>query len=431
MSSKSDEDWSIISSSSDIDDERSTTSSVTASNGDHSQAETSDHGNHVNQDSSIGTLRLPNINSTGKSPQGEDVKGINGVEFGSESEDNTTDSSVVKLESNNKYGSNDNERPIDNIINFYESLSSNTVRLHKSIKQKSDDIYKHLAKQRLIDLNNFIEGQQDHDPSHVSIDGGIKCRRMVADLAHNCNNWLEGHSEYLIYFMVLSVSIGYSLNKLYSYYTYQEPESMYDTFLIKSQDIFDSLFYEQKVKKTFLFTTKDKQLRFSNNFYDLNNYFHSFRFNDWLFLAKNSVMQNYHRLLTNGDKFLINGRQFLNHSQRLSSDLWSKVSFDNYKLSPKDLVVKYQYHSGLVLSHVNNVSSVILNNTIDLFNNSVKAVDDLGIINKLGTIKSLGVQIMQSAQNYNYNYDQHLMSIKQTVIQSFLWLDTQLNNLVQ
>lgn len=428
MSSKSDEDWSIISSSSDIDDERSTTSSLTTGNGDGSQVEASDHVNQVNQDSSIGTLRLPNINSTGESTEGDDVKEIKESE--SESEDNTTDSSVDKLESDS-CGYGDNERPIDNIINFYESLSSNTVRLHKSIKQKSDDIYKHLAKQRLIDLNNFIDGQQDHNPAHLSIDGGKKCRRMVADLAHNCNNWLEGHSEYLIYFMVLSVSIGYSLNKLYSYYTYQEPESMYDTFLIKSQDIFDSLFYEQKTKKTFLFTTKDKQLRFSNNLNDLNNYFHSIRFNDWLFLAKNSVMQNYRRLLTNGDKLLINGRHILNHSQKLSSDLWSKVSFDNYKFSPKDLVVNYQYHSGLVLSHVNRFSGVILNNTSDLFNNSVKVVDDLGIVDKLGTIKSLGVQIMQSAQNYNYNYDERLMSIRQTVFQPFLWLDTQLNNLVQ
>lgn len=208
-----DEDWSIISSSSDMDDDHSTSSSVIGNNRNLSPEQDKTV-------SSVGTLKLPIITpdcdagvkyEAPKSPEKPKVEPI--VEDSPQAED----------------------RNIDNVIKFYENLSIRTGKWNDTIKQKSSDFYQNVAKLRLEQFGKLIsskdavdvmsnnkgetmdmdsEGDIDitEDIVNATLEASLydEHERKTSDncivLSFEClQEFLEDNSEYMFYYFVTSI----------------------------------------------------------------------------------------------------------------------------------------------------------------------------------------------------------------------------------
>ncbi|CUM55406.1 unnamed protein product [Debaryomyces fabryi] len=258
-----DEDWSIISSSSDMDDDQSTGSSALGS----SKELSLDQDKEV---SSVGTLKLPVIApdfettsriETAKSPKKPIVEPI--------------------IEDT----SHDEDRHIDNVIRFYENLSFKTGKWNDSIKQKSSEFYQNVAKLRLEQFNKFISSKDAIDTASDKASDNNDVKRDVGaldivDIAEaqreltddrkcksNCGfklaalqDFMEENSEYLFYYFVSSILGVVSLLGLYynvnwnSILSHQKqlptPSvlmttlSYFDQTALKCRNYLEGLFYE-------------------------------------------------------------------------------------------------------------------------------------------------------------------------------------------
>lgn len=209
-----DEDWAIISSSSDMEDEQSTGSSIS---GDRKRASV-DHDNNL---SSVATLKLPVMKPTNESTKDANAQ-----------HDQKGPETVTEPESDDKR--------IDRVINFYEDLSLKTERLNNSIKQRSNDLYNSVAKLKLDQFNRFISSNDtaeavDGEVSSLEQDGNGEVVKDESDLKapHNecmikktssyyvnmffndLQDFLDDNSEYLIYYFATGIIGMISLIGLY------------------------------------------------------------------------------------------------------------------------------------------------------------------------------------------------------------------------
>lgn len=172
MIKPSDEDWSIISSSSDLDEERSTSSSADVSGVPPESADLQTSGvddeNENDQDDDVSQSHITDtshLQSTILKEKSPTDSCANTPIFPhlSASVDKTVGepNKVFDNDSNNTKEPAESEKPVARIISFYENLSQNTLKLHKSIKHQSDQLYKNVAKQRLMVLNRYVQPNGD------------------------------------------------------------------------------------------------------------------------------------------------------------------------------------------------------------------------------------------------------------------------------
>lgn len=187
MSRSTDEDWSIISSSSDVDDDQSTTSSHDLTL-DHQNDPLDLAENRKEPRSSISsftTFKLPSIysrsNSSGSKNDAETViepettndgfqKGDSidtGIDAGLMGETNSLYAASVSSLSEETNSDSESEQDlcdpeklaesaISSKINFYENLS----KINESIKQSSTNFYSNFAKVKIDQLNKYIADQR-------------------------------------------------------------------------------------------------------------------------------------------------------------------------------------------------------------------------------------------------------------------------------
>lgn len=246
----SDEDWSIISSSSDADEDHSISNSVTSV-----KIESDNDSSYLGDKSisSVATLKLPRMSSSSSKGYINDKN----------QESNTSKSPKV----------------IQN-IKFYESLS----RLNNSIKKTSFDFYENIAKLKLQQFNNYIHNDDVDDDLKVCVKGDLTPEDNTIETTDNsqpsdraCSllksfkdnflhpfsnliTCLENNSEYLLYyFIAIAVTLGSStfLYCRYSNYFFpvKETEKISFTSLYAQRlyGIWDKIIYDTKEPTPHLF----------------------------------------------------------------------------------------------------------------------------------------------------------------------------------
>lgn len=288
------EEWSIISSSSEMEEDRSSTSSsrgsgeygevlrqeIGGSSDEHQSV--SDHTDpfydhdHADPEESVRTLRLPSLGA------GSGYGGSGGVIVGDNSGEDQLNDDGNTVTGDNE-GVNSREVPlrsIARIIDFYENLSANTLRLHQSIKHQSglmyqqltgtvptgsvnDNIIKEEEQEQVHDVFQGDETQSDEkDAVMAKIDQQMllcnndttnsKYSVRFSDVKSKLNQVIGANSEYLIYFVMATVLASYSSVKLFQYITaVSEPEPT--NALFKFWGPLDSVFFEQVQTKPWFF----------------------------------------------------------------------------------------------------------------------------------------------------------------------------------
>lgn len=291
-----DEDWSIISSSSDMDDDQSTSSSILES----SRNLSPEQDKSV---SSVGTLKLPII-----SPD-NDVSGRPELAAGPRKP--IVRPIVEKI-------TQAEDRHIDNVIRFYESLSNTTGKWNDSIKKKSSEFYQNIAKLKLEQIGKFISSRDsvdaantderkentpadvvvasDEDRATVSLHNPGKSSTTCFGHTFDCiQNSLDNNSEYVLYYLVSGILGISSLIVLYyninwSGISYHEKQPPYPSIFSVSQDYvakvaldcktyLEDIFYEDSYPASNFFglypVTPSKTIRLSRklNFWKESNIF--------------------------------------------------------------------------------------------------------------------------------------------------------------
>lgn len=263
----SDEDWSIISSSSEIDDERSNLSVL----GDE-QSETTPSGD---LDHEID----PQVNSRDTSTESQ-LESTNEFQT-TESIDTsiTNDASVQTLKLPQNVNSRRNstlkneDRPVQRIIDFYEHLADNTVKLHETIKFQSDRLYHQYAT------------KPDENDETLTTESLFPIKSVTCQKVSKC---LEANSEYLIYHLVLILALflgtAFGSVKVFKYMSYKEPETFYSSV----SNMWDSLVYTSVPRSAWSlpFSQKPKKLRAVLYWNELSG-------SDTVFLIKNSIKGAY------------------------------------------------------------------------------------------------------------------------------------------
>lgn len=241
----SDEDWSIISSSSDFD-ERSSNASV---NGDDkndfegviknesdsfNDSEVTQLIKEIEEQGSIGSLRLPNL--SGPSLRQSSFGSDSGTKMDIKSDLVRSDATITTHQV--KSDGNEADKSVDKIISFYESLSANTLKLHKSIKEQGENLYTN----KLKDLRLKFDSA------------------MFDSVYQSVSNWMLVNSQYLIYLSIIPSSI--MIYVLYSrlLVTEEPPQDFWNYSMYKSRQVFNDLIYEENVS---WFGTKSKKNRFA------------------------------------------------------------------------------------------------------------------------------------------------------------------------
>ena len=366
-----DEDWSIISSSSDMDDDQSTGSSALGN----SKELSLDQDKEV---SSVGTLKLPVIapdfettskSETIKSPKKPIVEPI--IDDSSQYED----------------------RHIDNVIRFYENLSFRTGKWNDSIKQKSSEFYQNVAKLRLEQFNKFISSKDAIDAASNKADedngdkGDVEASDVVnVDLAEaqpdenngrkckaNCvylkfdglQDFMDDNSEYLFYYFVSSILGVASLIGLYYNinwnsvlcYRKQLPTpsvfmttlSYFDKTAVKCKTYLEDLFYEDSYPTSKYFglyqVTPSKTIKFSKKMnlwkeYDLA------RLNDWLHIMKQQGIINFKAWCNH----------FTQNTQNQAAELINSWHYfkQRYIVNPYDLISREIHQGSRYIKLANN-----------------------------------------------------------------------------
>lgn len=210
----SEEDWSIISSSSEVDEGHSTESS-NEEEGNNSMLNM--EGEERNSFSSVGTLRIPFLKSSmsSNSPHSPDKEEKKGGGISENADDNK----------------------IQGAINFYENLSMGTERLNLSIKETSNQLYQNVRtrfgskNEAYRDLNS---DRKEDDSGKILYPREVITGLFTSEVSWNqkteklrylfCNNFLfslqkmiEKNSEYLIYYVfgiVFAIFSGFVAYKL-------------------------------------------------------------------------------------------------------------------------------------------------------------------------------------------------------------------------
>lgn len=347
-----DEDWSIISSSSDMDDDQSTGSSALGS----SKELSLDQDKEV---SSVGTLKLPVI-----APDFETASKIEATK----SPKKPIVEPIIDDSSQNE------DRHIDNVIKFYENLSYKTGKWNDSIKQKSSEFYQNIAKLRLEQFNKFISSKDaldvasnkaeedngdkadfkksdivDVDPAEAQPDqkSSRKCKENCVYLKfEGLQDFMEDNSEYLFYYFVSSIlgvasliGLYYNINwKSVLCYRKQLPTpsifmatlSYFDKTAFKCKTYLEDLFYEDSYPTSKYFglyqMTPSKTIKFSKKMNMWKEYDFA-RLNEWLRVMK--------------QKGIINFNASYNHiTQNQAADLinlWHHFK-QRYIVNPFDLI---------------------------------------------------------------------------------------------
>lgn len=271
------EEWSIISSSSEMEEDRSSNSSM----GDTEEtplldrmvehlvdaSDTTDQSDdHADPEGSVGTLKLPNIRSIP----------------GSMIKEHPLDD-IEEVEHHELKG-------ISKIIEFYENFSANTLKLHQSIKHQSDLMYQQLTRS----TTDIPDKEVEDDATQAS---KVEQVTLYNNYVNHCkglktkvNRFVGDNSEYLIYFVMATILASYSTVKLFQYWTaVVEPEpSFVDNFMSS----LDSILFEQvDNKQWFGKVKKTKQIRFGTQF---NALYQKLSSGDYIFLLRNSLKQYYH-----------------------------------------------------------------------------------------------------------------------------------------
>ncbi|EGV65874.1 hypothetical protein PSN45_003322 [Yamadazyma tenuis] len=404
MSKTSDEDWSIISSSSDMEDERSnsgdeietpsasvpgsTIQAITTTSIDsplteyaHNHSYVDDSDDLLAAESSIQTLRLPKTLSTPAS--------LNTSQMVSRGTSANLGLQVPPQRSE--------EKPVKRAIEFYESLTANTFKLHESIKHQSDKLYHQLTKHQTIEdeLDQFeTEGTPLSTIKTQTTTDGIQYQYPASQVM---SKWLESNSEYLIYFAVFTVASVVSLIKVYTTLTYKEPVPKYPNIW----DTIDTFFYDQQVSTSWFFkSSKTKQLK-------LAKYYDELRIGDMMFLAKNSATQWSEVVVSTASCWLKNAdelrKQFI--TQEKASAVWCEA----HKLSNLVTVQSIELSNNLQ-AKVNKVSVAVD------FSSKINTVAEMSEKLYEQYIKNFGRQV-GSSLNYLWNDSQRTSAkiIKETL----------------
>jgi len=261
MSKYSVEDWAIISSSSDLDDE-SHNDRLLEVDSIHLEfdTETCDPSYPRDSVSSITTFKLPRVDDSNKVDDGSSSN--NNIESNIESSKCSVDQSDLEPDFPSSQSlPNDNDipvsqSPISSKIKFYENLSS----LNESIKQKSDDFYQNFAKYKLDQLNNYISRDQIAYNNDVDHSGNDDTVIVSADIlapktsvsafqqvfvSHPVRfflRFLENHSKYLYYyaFVVCAIVASAAVYGMPSFIVNKKESTTLD----KIYDVWDKMMYE-------------------------------------------------------------------------------------------------------------------------------------------------------------------------------------------
>lgn len=277
----SEEDWSIISSSSEVDESQADESHSTESSNE-------EEGNismqnmerdERNSFSSVGTLRIPFLKS-------------------SMSSNNTNSFDKIEKQDDLVSTNTDNNK-IQGAINFYENLSTGTERLNLSIKETSNQLYQNVRtrfgtnKEVCNGLNSDKEegyaGEILHPREVITgfLTNEVSWKQKAEKVRYLfCNNFIaylqrfiEENSEYLIYyvfgivFAVLSGFVAYKVVPVRSPAFLRKPQPQvsilsrvaqeFSNFFWKSKASFGDLLYEQQTSSKFfgIYKAPTKQLR--------------------------------------------------------------------------------------------------------------------------------------------------------------------------
>lgn len=247
--SYNDEDWSIISSSSDMEDDQSTMSSK-------SQKEESGQNDKDEVGSSVATVKLPKLASSESSAKDEDTTGSE-----SQEQDIGSTGSASRVSE---------PRNIDKVISFYEHLSSKVDNFNTSLKQRSHHLY------QTINAQGSAQGYMSRCRSMRSsacdqVDRLIKILinflntqfQYIKSLKENIEKKsLYQKSIYLAVLLALSLIVVYFQPRLLKE---QQPEPVYRSrqldvlykqsqiYLKKGQDVIENLVYETEEPRFKLF----------------------------------------------------------------------------------------------------------------------------------------------------------------------------------
>ncbi|RLV94708.1 5'-3' exoribonuclease 1 [Spathaspora sp. JA1] len=288
------EDWSIISSCSDIEDDPSSPSlpENLALEGNNVQGDSVDHS----------ILQVPELRTSmelSKSTvKDKNLSEITTTELEDEEEEEESDAAVINTAEINtadvespftpSAGSSETKSQTTDLsesvnvgpkINFYENLS----RFNDSIKQRSNEFYSNYAKVKMEQLNNYLSEQEpievedieeETEPSHFD-SSGISTPSLYS-VVHSppvalpywkrglvggiefVRNFLDRNSAYLYYYFIGItigiISIGFGVNYLRPAPVVEQPL----TTLGKLNEFWDSILYEEETLPAQIFSFSKK-----------------------------------------------------------------------------------------------------------------------------------------------------------------------------
>ena len=280
------EDWSVISSSSDIDDDRSTTSSRDYRNDPLNLEDIEPESPNsltfkgsstysYSESPSIATLRLPLISS-----------GSHGRKTEFSEKTKPTESDVVSITSGEETPSrrsengDESETPVESSCNL-----SGTCKLNNAFKQKSNQFYANYAKIKLQQLNDYVANTKKEDleltvegleplkplPTLEPVESLLqaqlksKVQKVVLYCINQIQIAMESNSDYLIYYLFCYIALLSGLAVSVSYLSQAtKPQGTWDAVTL----FMDKYLYEEQKEVLYLFFAKKKKV---NKLFKISN----------------------------------------------------------------------------------------------------------------------------------------------------------------
>lgn len=290
------EDWSVISSSSDIDDDRSTTSSRDYRNDPlnlediepESLNSLTFNGSSTysySESPSIATLRLPLISSGSHGRKTEFSGKCKPTESDGEHGDSRI-SDVVSITSGEETPSrrsengDDTENPRKSACYLF-----GICQFNNSFKQKSNQFYANYAKIKLQQLNDYVANTKKED-LELTVEGleplqplptlepvesllqaqlKAKVQKVLLYCINQIQSAMESNSDYLIYYLFCYVALLSGLAVSVSYLSQStKPQGTWDAVTV----FMDKYLYEEQKEVLYLFFAKKKKV---NKLFKISN----------------------------------------------------------------------------------------------------------------------------------------------------------------
>ena len=295
------EDWSVISSSSDIDDDRSTTSSRDYRNDPlnlediepeslNSLTFNSSSAYSYSESPSIATLRLPLISSgshgrktefSGKSkPTVSDTTKSDSEHGDSRISDVVSITSGEETPSRRSENGDDTENPAKSACYLF-----GICQFNNSFKQKSNQFYANYAKIKLQQLNDYVANTKKED-LELTVEGleplqplptlepvesllqaqlKAKVQKVLLYCINQIQSAMESNSDYLIYYLFCYVALLSGLAVSVSYLSQStKPQGTWDAVTV----FMDKYLYEEQKEVLYLFFAKKTKV---NKLFKISN----------------------------------------------------------------------------------------------------------------------------------------------------------------